>query len=113
MELLKSMRSRASEEEHWVSLDDVYTPPDLLPLDNFRQKLERALNDLGRVDYTLQESINCLRADVTDTHDRLHAQITGLAEPELNRAMGELADALARTMDMVDGVLAGKRMRRQ
>ena len=49
MELLKNMRSPAGEEDHWVPLDDVYTPPDLLPLDTFRQKIERALNDLGRV----------------------------------------------------------------
>jgi hypothetical protein len=113
MDLLKSFRSDSEESEHWVAIGDSYMPPDLMPLDNFRQKLDRALNELGRVDYSLQESLACLRSDMLDTHDCLHAQITDLAEPELNKAMGELADAIVRSMGVVDDVLAGNRMRKQ
>ena len=113
MDLLKRFLSDSEESEQWVAIGDSYMLPDLMLLDNFRQKLDRALNELGRVDYSLQESLACLRSDMLDTHDCLHAQITDLAEPELNNAIGELSDAIGRTMSIVDGVRAGNRMRKQ
>jgi hypothetical protein len=113
MELLKGIRSDKNEIEHWVAIDSSYTPPDLLPLDNFRQKLGRILNELGRVDYSLQEALGGLSSDLTDTHDRLYAQITDLSEPDLNKTMTELADAITRTMGLVDGVLADNGLRKQ
>jgi hypothetical protein len=113
MELLKTIRSGNTESEHWVAIEQGRTPPELRSLDDFRQKLVRTLNELGKVDYSLQESLTSLRAEVNDTHDRLRAQVTEIAEPDVNKAMAELANSITRTMDLVDGVLADTRMRKQ
>ncbi|MGI9291667.1 MAG: hypothetical protein ACR2QG_10380, partial [Gammaproteobacteria bacterium] len=71
------------------------------------RKLERSLTELGRLDYDLKTSLEKLRSDIDeDTHDCLHSRVAELIQPELTRAMSDLAGAITSahrlTKDVID-----------
>jgi len=109
MDLFETFSKNSNEREgdHWVMLDNVQPDPRLLPLDTFSRKLRRSLSELGRLDYELKSSLDRLRSDIDeDTHDCLHTRVAELIQPELNKAMCELTEAITRARELTDDVVA-------
>jgi hypothetical protein len=107
MDLFNSFLHSNDEPDHWVMLDQSYPPVDLIPLDSFRKKLDKSLSDLGRLDYSLKQSLDALRTGLTmETHDHLHARVSELVEPDLAKAMSQLAEALEKARSLTDEVIA-------
>ncbi len=107
MDLFNSFRVSNDESEYWVMLEQTHLAPDLLLLDSFRNKLDRALNDLGHLDYELKASLSRLRCDLTaETHDHLHAHVSEIVQPELAKAISGLAEAITMARSLTDDVIA-------
>jgi len=108
MELLNSYRITNDEAEHWVALVQTGNSLEMASLDSFRKKLDRALSDLGRLDYSLKASLEELGCNTKiDTYDHLHLHVAETVKPELARAMRNLADAIAEARRLADEVIAG------
>jgi hypothetical protein len=107
MDLLNSFRTTKDESEHWVALEQTANAPEFVSLKSFKQKLDRALSDLGRLDYSLKASLEELGCDTTiDTYDHLHLHVAETVKPELARAMHNLADAIDKARKLADEVIA-------
>jgi hypothetical protein len=107
MELLNSYRITNDEAEHWVALAQTGNSLEMASLDGFRKKLDRALSDLGRLDYSLKASLEELGCNTKiDTYDHLHLHVAETVKPELARAMHNLADAIAEARRLTDEVIA-------
>ena len=107
MELLNSYRITTDEAEHWVALAQTGNSLEMASLDCFRKKLDRALSDLGRLDYSLKASLEELGCNTKiDTYDHLHLHVAETVKPELARAMRNLADAIAEARRLADEVIA-------
>jgi hypothetical protein len=107
MELLNSYRITNDEAEHWVALAQTGNSLEMASLDGFRKKLDRALSDLGRLDYSLKASLEELGCNTTiDTYDHLHLHVAETVKPELARAMHNLADAIDKARKLADEVIA-------
>jgi hypothetical protein len=107
MDLLNSFRITNDEAEHWEALEQTGDSPEMVSLDGFRKKLDRALSDLGRLDYSLKASLEELGCNTKiDTYDHLHLHVAETVKPELARAMRNLADAIAEARRLTDEVIA-------
>ena len=96
-----------SEPDHWEVLDQAQPDPHLMPLVAFNRKLNRSLNKLGRLDYGLKTSLDKLRSDLDgDTHDCLHARVAEVIQPELEKAMIDLTEAIKRARQLTEDVIA-------
>jgi len=107
MDLFNSFRVSNDEPEYWVMLDQTCLAPDLLPLAGFRNKLDRALNDLGRLDYDLKTSLSRLCCDLTaETHGHLHGYVSEIVQPELAKAISGLEEAITMAKSLTDEVIS-------
>jgi hypothetical protein len=98
--------TESAEPGHWVMLDQA--PPDThhLPLELFNRKLNRSLSKLGCLDYDMKISLSKLRSDLDgDTHDCLHARVAEVIQPELEKAMTDLTDAINRARQLTEEVI--------
>ena len=108
MDLLNGFRITNNVTEHWEALAQSGNSPEMASLDGFRKKLDRALSDLGRLDYSLKASLEELGCNTTiDSYDHLHLHVAETVKPELARAMSNLADAIAEARKLADEVIAG------
>jgi hypothetical protein len=107
MESLNGYRITNDEAEHWVALAQTGNSLEMASLDGFRKKLDRALSDLGRLDYGLKASLEELGCNTKiDTYDHLHLHVAETVKPELARAMHNLADAIDKARKLADEVIA-------
>ena len=104
MDLFNSFHT-SDEPEHWIALEPICPASELLPLANFREKLDRTLSDLGNLDYSLKASLEALAGSpAMDTCEHLH--VAEMVKPELTRTMSDLADAIAKARRLTDEVIA-------
>jgi len=94
MNVLNSGSGRQSVSEHWNTIDSSGTAPEHRPLRVLGRKLEEALADLGRIEYSLSSALTQLRFDSAATHDNLHAHVANDLEGQLQAAVIHLAEEL-------------------
>jgi len=107
MNLFNCERVEAENSDHWVMIDPGVAASNPKPLRRLNQKLRTALDDLGRIEYQLNNALTRLRCDLTmETHDNLHGRISEEVSPGIRHAIASLADELDRARRLTSEIVS-------
>jgi hypothetical protein len=97
-----------NHERNWIACDLSDADPEKRKLGVFSQKLESALNDLGRIDYQLHNALVQLNScQAIDSYDALNIRIVQTVSPGIQRALAALVDEIRSAKGIADELGAG------
>jgi hypothetical protein len=107
MDLLSGVTGKEETQDFWTEIEQCYPAEEIIPLEIFRQKMLKALNDLGRLDYDFNAALGGLRSgESSEIPDQLHAQVSDIAQADISKAMAELVTAVTNAKELASELVA-------